>query len=216
MRLSDLFDFSKFKHQSLFEKATNLWDPMVLLEDYIKNYLENQKRKGAALAGKNTQIDPSAKISNSSLIGNNCKILEGAHLRDGVIIGNNCVIGHDSEVKHSVILDNSNVTHFNYVGDSIIGNNVNMAAGAVTANFKHSEKNPLVNLFIKGKKTPTSLLKFGALIGDGVKIGCNSVLSPGTIVGKNTIIYPLVLIHGSINANKIVKCKQNLEFIKRE
>lgn len=214
MNLNDLFDFSSFEHKILFEKAKNLWEPLLGLGRYLNNRAKEEK--GALLVGNNTKIDPTAKIEGSVIIGNNCRINEGALLREGVIIGDSCVIGHGCEVKHSIIIGDANLAHFNYVGDSVVGNHVNFAAGAITANYKHGARDEIVNISIGKKKVPTGLRRLGSLIGDGAKIGCNSVLDPGTIVGKRTIIYPLSAIRGTIPADKIVKYRQNFEVANRE
>ena len=113
-------------------------------------------------------------------------------------------------------MNGTNISHFNYIGDSVLGNRVNFAAGAITANFKHGTKNEIVGIEADGKKIPTGLKKFGSLVGDEAKIGCNAVLDPGTIIGKRTTVYPLVAIRGSIPANKIVKYRQNLEVVDRK
>jgi len=213
MQLTDLFDFPNFEHKALFEEAINLWDPISNLDQYLRN-----QKKGTDInsIGKGSQIDPTAKITGPVIIGSNCEIKEGVLVRGGVIIGDNCVIGHGCEIKHSIIMSGTIIAHFNYIGDSVIGNRVNFAAGALTANFKHGTKNEIVNIEDGGKKTPTGLRKFGSLVGDEAKIGCNAVLDPGTIIGKGTIVYPLAAIRGSIPANKIVKYRQNLEVVDRK
>jgi NDP-sugar pyrophosphorylase family protein len=216
MKLTDLFDISSFEHRSLFDKSVNLWDPLVFLSDYIKGFIKTSSRKEDLYVGRNTKIDPRAKIVGPVVVGDNCEINDNTLIRGGVVIGNGCKIGHGSEVKHSIILNNTNIAHFNYVGDSIIGSQVNFSAGAITANFKHGSKNPKVNMVINGKKVNTNLDKLGALIGDAAKIGCNVVLEPGSIIGKNTTVYPLTEIVGTIENNKIVKHKQDIEVINKE
>ena len=213
MRLNDLFDFSNFEHKTIFEEAINLWDPISHLDQYLRNQKKDTDIKSI---GKGSQVSLTAKISGPVIIGSNCEIQDGVLVREGVIIGDNCVIGHGTEIKHSIILGNTNIAHFNYVGDSVIGNHVNFAAGAITANFKHGTKNEIVDIEVSGKKIPSGLKKFGSLIGDGAKIGCNAVLDPGTIIGQRTIVYPLAAIRGSIPANKIVKYRQNLEVVDRK
>jgi len=137
-------------------------------------------------------------------------------IRNGAVIGDNVVIGHTTEIKHSIILNGARIPHFNYVGDSIIGNNVNLGAGVILANFKSGSKNLEISLEENGKRISSGLKKLGCFIGDGVKIGSNTVCDPGSIVGKNSVIYPLSLIRGEIPSNKIVKNKSNLVTIQRK
>ncbi|OGY26336.1 MAG: hypothetical protein A2Z42_03345, partial [Candidatus Woykebacteria bacterium RBG_19FT_COMBO_43_10] len=191
-------------------EAINLWDPISNLDQYLRN---QKKDTDINSIGKDSQVDPTAKVTGPVIIGSNCEIKEGVLIRGGVIIGDNCVIGHGCEIKHSIMMSGTTIAHFNYIGDSVIGNRVNFAAGALTANFKHGTKNEIVNIENGGKKTPTGLRKFGSLVGDEAKIGCNAVLDPGTIIGKGTIVYPLAAIRGSIPANKIVKYRQSLEVV---
>lgn len=211
MRLEELFDFQKFAHKELFVEARNLWDPIGSLDSYLKSFYEVRKDK--LLVGAETKIDPSAKIEGFAIIGKNCQVNEGVLLRDGVMIGDNCVIGHATEVKHSILLNDTNAAHFNYIGDSILGNNVNFAAGAIAANFKHNVQSEIVSINIDNKQVSTGLRKFGSLVGDGTQVGCNAVLDPGTIVGKNTLIYPLAAIRGTVPEGKIVKYKQEYEIV---
>lgn len=213
MNFDDLFDLSRFEHKPLFEISINLWDPIVKLNKYLDAQINSSKR--LTLIGRGTDIDPAAKIEGKVIIGKNCKIKEGVLIREGAVIGDSCVVGHACEIKRSIIMDNTNIAHFNYVGDSVIGSGVNFAAGAITANFKHGTKNEIVNLELEGKNISTGLRKFGALVGDGAKIGCNAVLDPGTIIGKNTLIYPLAAIRGTIAANKIVKYRQSFDVVDR-
>lgn len=142
------------------------------------------------------------------LYGKNCRIAKSALLREGVILGDNVVIGHCVELKNSLVMSNSAVAHLNYVGDSIIGNNVNVAAGVVLANFRLDGKEIMVktNKDYKSHKIyKTGLVKFGAVVGDGSKIGVNSVLNPGTILGKNCWIYPLVSVSGYYKNSSLIK-----------
>lgn len=206
--------------KEIFENIERPWDVLNKIEGFIV-------RNGAGLAGlkevqnkifvgKGVEIDDQAKIQGSALIGKNSKIGAGVLLRNGVIIGENCNIGHGSEVKHSVLGNNTNMAHLNYVGDSIVGSEVNIAAGSIIANYKNGVSNLEVYSEIEGKKVGTGLEKFGAIIGDGVKLGSNVVTNPGTMIGKNTLVYPLSPIGGTILANKIVKYKPRLEIVDKK
>ena len=132
----------------------------------------------------------------------NTIIRPNAYIRGNVFIGSNNVIGNSTELKNCILLDNVQVPHYNYVGDSILGNNVHLGAGVIVSNLRSDKKN------IKIGDINTGLRKVGAFIGDNVEVGCNSVICPGTVIGKNSTIYPLVMVRGIIDKEKIVK-KEN-------
>lgn len=151
---------------------------------------------------KTVTIPKTATIIGPCIIDHNAEIRPGAFIRGNVIIGKYSVFGNSCEAKNAILYDHVQVPHFNYVGDSILGNYSHMGAGSITSNIK-SDK---TNVVIKGSEIlETHLRKVGAFLGDNVEIGCNSVLTPGTIIGCNTTIYPLVMIRGVIPKNKIVK-----------
>lgn len=151
---------------------------------------------------KTVSIPKNVTINGPCIIDHNAEIRPGAFIRGNVIIGKNSVLGNSCEMKNAILYDNVQVPHFNYVGDSILGEFAHMGAGSITSNVK-SDK---TNVVIKGKeKIETNLRKVGAFLGNNVEIGCNSVLNPGTIIGCNTIVYPLTMIRGVIDSNKIVK-----------
>lgn len=151
---------------------------------------------------KTVNIPNNVTIKGPCIIDHNAEIRPGAFIRGNVIIGKNSVLGNSCEMKNAILYDNVQVPHFNYVGDSILGEFAHMGAGSITSNIK-SDK---TNVIIKGKeKMETNLRKVGAFLGNNVEIGCNSVLNPGTIIGCNTIVYPLTMVRGVIEGNKIVK-----------
>lgn len=152
---------------------------------------------------KTAIVDNSCKIVGPCIIGENTEIRFNAFIRGNVIIGNSCVVGNSTEIKNSILFNESKVPHFNYIGDSILGYKSHFGAGAITSNMK-SDKSA-IKVFIKDKVYETNMNKLGALIGDYVEIGCNSVLNPGTVVGKNTTIYPLVMVRKEIKDNVILK-----------
>ena len=149
--------------------------------------------------GKGTVLEPSAILKSPLIVGEGCEIRQGAYLRGNVLIGNHCVIGHCTEIKNSIVMNHSEVGHFNYVGDSILGRHVNMGAGSRLANLQFrtaEQKEPKVQIFpeiparIGHETIATGLNKFGAILGDHVEVGCNAVICPGSLVGKNNWIYP--------------------------
>lgn len=157
---------------------------------------------------KDVIIDDNVKIIGPAIIGKNSQIRHCAYIRENVIIGENCTIGNSCEIKNSIIFDDSQIPHFNYVGDSILGYKSHMGAGAIISNLK-SDK---TNITIKNEniQIETNLRKFGAIICDNVEVGCNSVLNPGTIVGKNSNIYPLSRVRGIVPENSIYKDEDNI------
>ena len=218
--MEEYFDLSNSPHREYLESKTNLWEAVGDLDSYIEQLFLNPPhgftQKNNLLVGPDLDLDPNAKIVGRAVIGKGTTVKDGALLRNGVIIGENCTIGHASEVKHSLILNKTNVAHLNYVGDSLIGSKVNLAAGVVLANFKNGSKNPEVFVEIQGQKINTGMQKLGAIVGDNSKIGSNVVTDPGTIIGKNTLIYPLAPIRGTVSSNKIVKFKPPLEIVEKE
>jgi NDP-sugar pyrophosphorylase family protein len=213
----DLFEIKNFLHKSLFEKSKYFFDIFDNLKNYLKSYsfetfhemdgvfFENPSQISI---GKNTKIEKGAFIKGPCIIGDDCEIRHSAYIRGNVITGNNCIIGHSTEVKNSIFLNNAKAAHFAYVGESILGNRVNIGAGVKLANFRLDKKNIKIN--IDSKIINTNRNKVGAIIGDDSQIGCNSVLNPGTIIGKNSIIYPSLNVFGYIKDNTIVKTKNNL------
>lgn len=219
------FDLSSYSHAPLFIIEEAVWIAL----NYITSYLEEQNlgkieskvSKNVYLVnehlisiGKNTIIEQGAYIKGPCIIGDNCCIRHGAYIRGNVITGNHCVIGHDTEIKHSILLDHAQAAHFAYVGDTIIGNRVNLGAGTKCANLKFNHGD--VTISYQGEHLNTGLRKFGAIIGDDSQIGCNAVTNPGTLVGKNVFCYPLVNIGGFVPSNSVVKNQQKISINLRE
>ena len=171
----------------------------------LGNNLENDYKK----ISDNVWIHQSVKLIDNinltgpCIIGKNTELRPGVYIRGSVIIGNNSVIGNSTELKNAILFDGVKVPHFNYIGDSVLGYKVHFGAGSITSNVKSDES--LVSLVINDEKVLTNRKKIGALVGDMSEIGCNAVLTPGTIIGKNTTIYPLVMVRGLIEENSIVK-----------
>lgn len=152
---------------------------------------------------KSAIVAPTAHISAPCIIGAETEIRHCAFIRGSALVGRGCVIGNSVELKNTIIFDEVQVPHFNYVGDSILGYKSHMGAGAITSNVK-SDKSP-VTVKSGGERLETGLKKFGAIIGDFVEIGCNSVLNPGTIIGRNSNVYPLSSVRGVVSGNSIYK-----------
>lgn len=157
---------------------------------------------------KTVKIFPTAYIGAPCIIGRNTEVRQCAFIRSAALIGENCVIGNSTEVKNAIIFDNVQVPHFNYVGDSILGYKSHLGAGAVTSNVKSDRS--LVKVRTADGVIETGLKKFGAMVGDNVEVGCNSVLNPGTVIGRNSNVYPLSSVRGTVPENSIFKNQSDI------
>lgn len=199
IKCQSLFAFKSDFIKKLFVGFSYPWEILPHIKEIISALVSNLPegyellRDGVAL-GKNVYIDPSARIDAPVIIGDNCEIRHGAFIRGSVILGNGCVIGNSSEIKNSILMDRSQIPHFNYVGDSIIGEGAHLGAGAICSNLRSDKK----SVVIKGESysLDTGLRKLGAILGDGVEVGCGAVLCPGTLIGKNSTVYPLAMTRG--------------------
>ena len=208
----DLFECKTPYLCELFEASEYPWQMLPKIKDYIKCLIE----KGIegytlyakdVLVGENVKIYPNTTIEGPTIIGSGTEIRPGAFIRGSVITGENCVIGNSSEIKNSILLDKVQVPHYNYVGDSVLGNRAHMGAGSICSNLKADGK-PVV---IHGEQDyETGLRKIGGILADGADIGCGCVLNPGTVIGKNTSVYPLNSLRGVFPAGCIVKDKENI------
>ena len=157
---------------------------------------------------KSATIDDNVKIVGPAIIGPEAVIKHCAYIRENVIIGKACVIGNSCEIKNAIIFDETQVPHFNYVGDSIMGYKSHMGAGAIVSNLKSDHSN--ITVKYENENIDTNLRKFGAIIGDFVEVGCNSVLNPGTIIGRNSTVYPLSRVRGVVKEGSIYKDADNV------
>jgi len=206
------FELSTLYFSDIFSSVLYVWEPLRFLDKYIKevigkgtlpNGFSRYKNKEDVFIGEGSVIDKSAKILGPAIIGRNCVITHAAFLRENCLVGDNVKIGHAVEVKNSIVLNYSSIAHLSYVGDSIIGNNVNVGGGAIFANLRFDKKEVAVRY--KNSKIPTGLAKFGAIIGDNSNIGVNAVLNPGTILGKETIVFPLARVFGLHKDREVIK-----------
>lgn len=203
-KYDELFDLEKTIAKDLFEKVNNPWEVLPLIKDYILEIIPSlgedyNKLKEGVYVHKSVKINPSAYIEGPTIICEGTEIRHNAYIRGFVIIGKNCVIGNSTEVKNSILFDGVNCPHFNYVGDSVLGENSHTGAGVILSNVRSDKKN------VRVESIETNLRKMGAIVGANVEIGCNSVVCPGTIIGGNTSIYPLTMVKGVIPSNSIVK-----------
>ena len=213
-RTDELLDLSKTIASELFENADYPWNVLGSIKSFIIQLGEKlpkelfEKKDGNIWIAKDTVIYPSAYISGPCIIDSGAEVRQCAFIHGSVIVGKNCVVGNSAELKNSVLFDGVQVPHFNYVGDSILGYKAHMGAGAVTSNVKGDKSLVVVK---NGDETAeTGLKKFGAILGDYAEIGCNSVLNPGSIIGRNTSVYPLSSVRGVIPAGCIYKSAENI------
>ena len=212
VRTKELFDCKTPYVQDLFEKCEYPWEMLPLIKEHIKKILENgidgyEEIQEGVLVGKNVKIYPNVVIEAPAVIGEGTEIRPGAFLRGNVIIGRNCVIGNSTEMKNCVLLDNVQVPHYNYVGDSILGNYAHMGAGSICSNLKSDGMNIIVH---GDKEYETGLRKIGGILADHADIGCGCVINPGTVIGQYTSVYPLTALRGVIAENSIVKSMDNI------
>ena len=203
----NLFDLGSFEHRELFLGCQYVWQALERLKDYLL-----QKSRGSVEGlcpegvffdrpesisiGEGTIIEPGAYIRGPCIIGRNCEIRHGAYIRGNVLIGDHCVVGHATEVKHSILFNHVKAAHFAFIGDAILGNDVNLGAGVKCANLR-LDGMP-VHIRCGKEKLSTGLRKLGAIIGDGCQIGCNVVTNPGTVIGKGVRCRPLVSVSGVV------------------
>ncbi len=209
LKTHELYDLSHTQAKELLETCEYPWLALPKIKEYVKELISSlpQEEYDAPTddirISKSAKISPNATICGPTVIGAGTEVRPGAYIRGSVIVGENCVVGNSCELKNVILFDNVQVPHFNYIGDSILGYRSHTGAGAITSNVK-SDKT-LVKVRTEGEPIETGLKKFGAMIGDCVEVGCNSVLNPGTVIGKNTNIYPLSSVRGTIPPNSIFK-----------
>ena len=208
-KIQNLYDLSQTIASSLFKDVTYPWEVLPKIKDFIialGNTLDTNiyEKKGDNIwIAKSAKVAPTAYISGPVIIGEETEIRHCAFIRGNAIVGNHCVVGNSTELKNVILFNNVQVPHYNYVGDSILGYRSHMGAGSITSNVKSDKK--LVIVKTESECMETGLKKFGAMIGDNVEVGCNSVLNPGTVIGKNSNIYPLSSVRGVVPENSIYK-----------
>jgi NDP-sugar pyrophosphorylase family protein len=217
---ADLFDLGQTGHAALFDGCQYAWEALKKIEGYIaanlKPELRNQCEGRAFIGekvfiGEGTVVEDGVMIKGPAIIGRNCLIRHNAYLRKNVIIGDDCVVGNSTEIKNSLLFNHAVAPHYNYIGDSILGHKAHLGAGVKISNYKLFPGN--IEVEKDGQPFDTSLRKFGALLGDGVEIGCNAVLNPGSIIGRGAVIYPNVFWRGILPANMIAKNKAGVDVV---
>ena len=212
--IKNLYNLDETIAAELFEGKTYPWELLPLIKDFIIKLgntldLDEYDKIGENIwAAKSAKIAPTASINGPCIIGKDAEIRQCAFIRGNAIVGEGAVVGNSTELKNVILFNKVQVPHYNYVGDSILGYKAHMGAGSITSNVKSDKK--LVVVHGKGFAVETGMKKFGAMLGDNVEVGCNSVLIPGTVCGRNSNIYPLSCVRGVVPENSIFKNKDEI------
>ena len=205
----ELFDLKHTEAASLLARCKYPWEALPLIGSYIKELgktlpeTEYDHPAEFVWIAKSAVVAPTAYINGPCIIGPETEVRHCAFIRGNALVGKGCVVGNSTELKNVILFDKVQVPHYNYVGDSILGYKAHMGAGAITSNVKSDKK--LVVVKNGDERMETGLKKFGAMIGDQVEVGCNSVLNPGTVIGRESHIYPLSSVRGQVPAESIYK-----------
>ena len=212
--IKELYDLTETAAKPLLESITYPWEALPKIKDFIielGNSLdpeEYEKRGENIWIHKSATVFDSAYIAGPCIIGKDTDVRQCAFIRGSALVGDNCVVGNSTELKNVIIFNNVQVPHYNYVGDSILGFHSHMGAGSITSNVK-SDKT-LVHVKGADFDIATGMKKFGAMLGDYVEVGCNSVLNPGTVIGSHSNIYPLSRVRGYVPSNSIYKDRNDI------
>ena len=209
LTVEKLFDLSQTQAETLLNRFQYPWEALPHIKEFIlalgpslpKDEYEEIKEN--VWAAKSAVIFPTAYLNGPVIIGKNTEVRHGAFIRGSALVGDSAVVGNSTELKNVILFNNVQVPHYNYVGDSILGYRSHMGAGSITSNVK-SDKT-LVTVKYQGEKITTGLKKFGAILGDCVEVGCNSVLNPGSVICPNSNIYPLSMVRGVVPPKSIYK-----------
>lgn len=209
MKIKSLYSLEHTMAEKFLREYEFPWEVLPHIGEIIKALGKELPEEEYNKAGddvwihKTVEIAPTASIKGPAIIGEGTEIRQCAFIRGNALVGKGAVVGNSTELKNVILFDGVQVPHYNYVGDSILGYKSHMGAGSITSNVKSDKA--LVKVHSEDKDLETGLKKFGAILGDGVEVGCGSVLNPGTVIGKNSNIYPLSSVRGCVNENSIYK-----------
>lgn len=233
---ASFFDLSDLPFAALFDDIEFVWQAIARIKPYLLTTIGGRGQDirgeimpgahlgpGDIVIGPGTRVEPGATILGPTLIGANCEIRAGAYVRGQSIIGDGCTVGNSSETKNSLLLPGAHAPHFNYVGDSILGRQVNLGAGTKLSNLTvisvkdpFTSQRPTIHISIAGIHYDTGLAKMGAILGDEVQTGCNSVLNPGVLIGPRTLVYANAsLAKGYYPPDSLIKLRQTFEIVAR-
>lgn len=219
-KVKNMYDLNETIAAELLEGVEYPWEALKGISDFIKQIGPSlnpdlYEKKGEDIwVAKSAKVAPTAFLNGPLIIDEEAEIRHCAFIRGSAIVGKGCVVGNSTELKNVILFNSVQVPHYNYVGDSILGYKSHMGAGSITSNVK-ADKTLVV---VKGKEEQieTGLKKFGAMLGDYVEVGCNSVLNPGSVIGRHTNIYPLSMVRGVVLENSIYKNKNEIAAKKAE
>lgn len=203
------FDLKDLSFKEIFKNISYVWQIITHIQDFIESsfkiekLIKNYDKNKLVSIGEGSVIQDGVSITGPAIIGKNCFIGHGSLIRENCLLGDNVHVGHATEIKNSILLDGAISAHLNYIGDSIIGRNVNISGGTIFANLR-LDKN-YVSIKLGNEKIDTGLLKFSSIIGDNCMIGVNSVLNPGTLIGRNSVVYPLTSVTGFYKEESVIK-----------
>lgn len=209
-------------HSKLFENQRFIWDALKQIASYLQFRLKPAVLgqlvgkpfiSNSVFIGSGTVVEQGAMLKGPAWIGENCYVRAGCYVRENVIVGDGVVMGNSCEFKNCIICDEAQIPHFNYVGDSILGYRAHLGAGVILSNVKLNHRE--ISVIAESGTIPTGLAKFGAVIGDRSEVGCNAVINPGAVIGRDCIIYPGVNFRGVLPRAYVVKVRQNLQTIAR-
>lgn len=218
----DFFDLQETPHKQLFESVEQVWEVLPKIASYLASHLHPAMLGttiGSPMVGEQVYVGPGTVIEQGAMIkgpawiGANCQIRHGAYLRENVIVGDGCVLGNSCEFKNCLLFNRVEVPHFNYVGDSILGFRSHLGAGVILSNVRLDRGE--ISVRENEDSLSTKLRKFGAIVGDHSEIGCNAVLSPGSVIGKHCLLYPGIQWKGVLPANSIAKLRQDISLLER-
>ena len=215
-KIQNLYALENTIAEPLLTRYTYPWEALKNIGDFIVEFGNKLPKEDYIVKGENVWISKTANIAETAYIKGpaiNCDNVEIRHcafIRGNAIVGKNAVVGNSTELKNVILFDNVQVPHYNYVGDSILGYKAHMGAGSITSNVKSDKKLVIIKNNVTGEMIETNRKKVGAMLGDFVEIGCGSVLNPGTVIGKNTNIYPLSSVRGVVPEDSIYKDENNI------
>lgn len=212
----DLLDLEKTIARDVFDGAEFPWEVLPKIKDFVVKLGESldpekfDNPQENVWIAKSAKVFPSAYIAGPCIIDENAEIRHCAFIRGSAIVGKNAVVGNSVELKNCILFDNVQVPHYNYVGDSVLGYKAHLGAGALTSNVKSDKTNVVVKHAATKTAIETGLRKFGAIVGDNTEVGCNTVLCPGTVLGRECIVYPVSRVRGFVDSRRIFKDAEHI------
>jgi len=219
---SEFLDLEHTAHPKLFENQKYVWDALKQIASYLQFRLKpgvlgelvgKPFISGQVFIGRGTVVEQGAFLKGPAWIGENCRIRSGCYVRENVVVGNGVVMGNSCEFKNCILFDDAQMPHFNYVGDSILGFRAHLGAGVILSNVKLDHRE--IDVAAPEGNIATGLTKFGAIVGDRTEIGCNAVINPGSVLGRDCLVYPTVNFRGVLPHGSVAKLRQEIQISER-